>query len=93
MTLRCRLRDLFSIPVVLVVTPMLLGDEATKRSSKPAATTANEPMAKVLSLAKSGEYLDAVTVAWTKANGAEPHQGPRRQWVAVGFDTPEGPTT
>jgi squalene-hopene/tetraprenyl-beta-curcumene cyclase len=37
-------------------------------SSKPAPTSAKEPLAKTLSLAKSGEYLDAVTVAWTNEN-------------------------
>jgi hypothetical protein len=47
-----------------------LGDnvhyQVTVPASKPAATAASEPLAGTLSLAKSAEFLDGVTLAWIK---------------------------
>ena len=36
------------------------------KPAKPAASSAKEPFAAALSLAKSGEFLDAATLAWTR---------------------------
>jgi squalene-hopene/tetraprenyl-beta-curcumene cyclase len=37
-----------------------------KPPAKPAANRSDEPLAKALSLARSGEFLDAVTLAWLR---------------------------
>jgi squalene-hopene/tetraprenyl-beta-curcumene cyclase len=52
----------------MLASPAIADDEPPDLP-KPAATRADEPLAKKLSLAKGAEYLDRVTVQWAKARG------------------------
>src|SRR5262245_15717212 len=55
---------------LLVVPPFLCADEPVKGKPppRPAASRPYEPLADALSLAKSAEFLDAVTLGWIKRN-------------------------
>ena len=49
------------LALLLIAAPLAAADFPA-----PAATKADEPFAEQLSLAKAGEYLDAVGVNWTR---------------------------
>ena len=54
--------------ILLLASSGLAGDEPPDLP-KPAATKADEPLAKKLSLAKGAEFLDRAAVQWAKAQG------------------------
>src|SRR5262249_52026217 len=51
---------------LLIIASAARTPEPAEAVSKPAATNADEPFAPKLSLARSAEYLDGVTMAWLR---------------------------
>jgi hypothetical protein len=58
-----------SLVVVLVLASSAVAGEEPPNLPKPVATKADEPLAKKLSLAKGGEFLDRAAMSWAKSNG------------------------
>jgi squalene-hopene/tetraprenyl-beta-curcumene cyclase len=84
------------LPCILLALPSGASTGQTpaggKPPAKPAASRADEPLAKALSLARSAEFLDAVTLAWLgKTKCAACHTGYPYLMARASLGGPETP--